>query len=272
MGDLIELDPVNYNNGPKNNWRRTAWNLVHEYTADRRNALVLYLPGATNLDRALAERHGFRPANLIAIERDRQIAEVIRDRHRQSVIEGDLTNVMRSWPHNHRVSVVIADMMCCLTHPVELILLYHLAHEAFRGCTLVLNVMRGRETFTRYKLMLDLARRLHWAERATHRARALMLIHMQMLYNIHADRSVPIVDWIVDTWNGGRYREEFGLGWDILPSYQNEKGIFFDSVVIRDRGWLARDGRDPADLDIGLRSRIVAAMAVRTMRLRGDFQ
>lgn len=83
------IDAVEYKNGPKNQWRRTLWNAIADATPDRRNELVLYLPGSKDLDRPEAVRRGFLPANMIAVERSPAVASELRQRG-VTVIQSDL--------------------------------------------------------------------------------------------------------------------------------------------------------------------------------------
>lgn len=59
----------NYNFDEKNKWRIWNWNRIRErLTCKPRDALVLYLAGPQDLDRAVAMRKGFDPLNMIAVE------------------------------------------------------------------------------------------------------------------------------------------------------------------------------------------------------------
>lgn len=141
---MSELDAVAYKNGQKNNWRRTAWNLIKNHTSDRGNAIVLYLPGSTDLDAPEALRRGFQDDNLIAVERDIFVAKTLRDKKR-NCINADLDAVMAAWPAHTPVSVVIADFQCGLTKPVINTLQSWAYNSAFSSASLLLNLQRGRE-------------------------------------------------------------------------------------------------------------------------------
>ena len=137
------LDAICYKNGNKNQWRRTAWNLLTEKTKDRANAVVLYLPGSTDLDRPEALRRGFKFNNLIAVERDAKVAAVLRQRG-VPTIQGDLMSVLkeRKLP---RVDIVIADLVSGFdTTAGNLIGAWLLAYP---DATFLINVQRGHDKF-----------------------------------------------------------------------------------------------------------------------------
>lgn len=138
------MDAINYQNGQKNHWRRVAWNVISKRVSDPKNSIVVYLPGSTDLDRAEAIRRGFMPANLIAVERDPRVAESLR-RKGVTVVVGELTKVLCSWPTHTPINVVIADFQCGISSVVEDYMQAWNFHPALsRACTVV-NVQRGRD-------------------------------------------------------------------------------------------------------------------------------
>lgn len=262
MNYAVRFDPVNYKNGPKNNWRRTAWNAIHEFTPNPRDALVLYLPGESNLDRDVALRHGFLEGNLVAIERRAKVASSVRDRFKQTVIQAELYDVLHSWPEQHRVGVLFADLVSGFDTDAWRTLAVWISSNAFKHSTLALNVMRGRESSSVAKVFLrepclKLMARFDLAPK--HRASAVMqalyALTVICYFNAQPDAVEPM----------HRY-----YAWKFLQGYKSESGQVFDTTVIKCKGLLPR-GSHASEADVELLKSIRAAMAVRTMRLRGDF-
>lgn len=138
------LDAVNYKNGQKNNWRRTMWNVVAKEITDRKTALILYLPGAADLDRSEAIRRGFKPANMIAVERDAEVAEELRNKG-VTTIRGKLNAILENWPERHPVDVVIADFQCGFNNDTSRTIEILMTSPAFDGAVVVINMQRGRD-------------------------------------------------------------------------------------------------------------------------------
>lgn len=135
---------MNYDYGNKRNWRRWMWNRIAERTDDRRNALVLFLAGKDAHDIAVAEQKGFQRKNMIAVERDKATVRELRDSG-VLTIEGDLCDVLSSWPQARSVDVVVADFCCGL----EIKILQSL-HQApmmrpLINAAMAFNFQRGRE-------------------------------------------------------------------------------------------------------------------------------
>lgn len=104
----VTLDEVNYKNGAKNHWRRNIWNrIVERLAVPARDAVVLYLAGASDLDRSVALSKGFRDANLIAVDRDMSKVSFLR-RRGNLCLKGDFFDVVRSV--SIPVHVIHADM------------------------------------------------------------------------------------------------------------------------------------------------------------------
>jgi hypothetical protein len=70
---------MNYKFGTKANWRRWQWNrIVERLAVPVRDAVVVYLAGPEDLDRPVALSKGFRPDNLIAVDRDGDVVKQLR--------------------------------------------------------------------------------------------------------------------------------------------------------------------------------------------------
>jgi hypothetical protein len=135
------MDAVAYKNGPKNQWRRTVWNLIGVY---RKPGPILYLPGSTDLDRAEAIKRGIPPANLIAVERDEDVAKHLREMG-VTTINAGLLDVIESWPTDVPLAALVADLQCGLDPWVEVLAGVCARHPALTNTTLVVNLQRGRD-------------------------------------------------------------------------------------------------------------------------------
>jgi hypothetical protein len=89
-------------------------------------------------------RRGFKPTNLIAVERNPAVVRELRAVG-TTVIEGALLDVVKSWPDKHAVSVVIADFQCGFTDMTADFIEATTKHPAFDDCFVVLNLQRGRD-------------------------------------------------------------------------------------------------------------------------------
>ena len=138
------MDAQNYDNPWKKHWRKTVWNEIARRVPNRKDALVLYLPGSTDLDRPVAtdSKRGFHDANLIAVDRDDTVATYLRKKGR-TVINNDLVSVMYNWPEKHPVSVIFADLQCGMIPYVWELLEAYAENSAFDGTVLAINLMRG---------------------------------------------------------------------------------------------------------------------------------
>lgn len=135
---------MNYKFGAKNQWRRRLWSQIADVTKNRKDAVVLYLAGPQDLDREVAVRHGFSPANLIAVDADRAVVAALRKRG-STAIYGRLDDVMANWPADWPVSVVLADFVSGLHfHVLRSILIWSFAPQ-FKSGVMAVNLQRGRD-------------------------------------------------------------------------------------------------------------------------------
>lgn len=143
---MAMLDSVDYRaRRARNDIRRSWWNRVAEALPNKRDALVLYLPGEMDLDRKEAVDRGFSDWNLIAVEANRKVASKLRLQGR-TVIHGRLADVMEAWPAQHPVAYVAADLQCGWGNEVERILNAYMSLQAFNGAVLLVNLQRGRDS------------------------------------------------------------------------------------------------------------------------------
>lgn len=262
------LDAVSYRNGQKNHWRRNAWNHIADLCHDKRNAIVLYLPGSTDLDAPEAIRRGFKAANLIAIERNARVVRQLRDRGRTCICAG-LTEVMAAWPDNHAVSVVVADFQCGLSRDViNTMTLWH-QYPAFRNAVLLLNLQRGREIGAVWQVASCIAEKADTSglsQRIPPNHRGLLAVASYVA--MYADDGKGWVDVGFAEFILSKMVHRFP------PTYRSAR-VLMDSIVLKDTFPIDRSFSEaPKPVDHlrhrEIRSKIAAALAIRTRRLRGE--
>lgn len=99
---------MDYDFGQKRHWRRWVWNQIARRLQDRREGLVVYLPGPEDYDRPLALARGFPRRNLLGVERDVRVAARLRSKG-VTVVEGDFYSSVDAVSLEHPVSVVFGD-------------------------------------------------------------------------------------------------------------------------------------------------------------------
>lgn len=291
------MDAVNYKNGRKNQWRRTAWNEIAKHVKNKRDAVVLYLPGSTDLDRPEAIRRGFKPANLIAVERDRAVARKLRAQGVTTIV-GSLNAVLASWPPDREVAVVVADLQSGYTFDVEVLSTLCTVHPALGNCCLLLNMQRGRDPL----FVSEAADKINSADEAVELA-----VNEALEFTKEALQDYPagFAERLMES-RKARVREEhemsfpwfdrksramvaqhlFQLMGDStvirqLPPYRSsDKSPIFDSFIAswedtagwRQRIWAERPPGSWSKAHETCKSGVTAALAIRTRRLRGELQ
>lgn len=134
----------NYDFPSKRHWRRWVWNRIAERTDNPRDALVLFLAGPEALDLDVARSKGFRPQNMIAVERDPATVARLREA-KVLTIEGDLNEVVTAWPMHKPVGVLLADLCGGLQHKNVGLAGVLCAHQAFQDSVIAVNLLRGRD-------------------------------------------------------------------------------------------------------------------------------
>lgn len=141
---------MNYDFGQKRHWRRTAWNEISRRVEDKKGALVLYLAGEKNYDKAEAINRGFCHNNMIAIERDKRVVDSLRE-DKQLCIHGDILEVLRTQTYKLKPKVVIADLCCGASEEVLKGVCDSLVHDSsLYGSVTLVNLQRGREKISPY--------------------------------------------------------------------------------------------------------------------------
>lgn len=135
---------MDYDFGQKRHWRRWVWNRIAERTGSPREAICVYLPGATDLDRPLALERGFLSANLIGVERNDQALDQLRGSG-VLTIDGDLFRAVEAVAYKRPVSVVFADLCCGLTVPTWSWLSMAMNLPNLQHATFIFNLLRGRD-------------------------------------------------------------------------------------------------------------------------------
>lgn len=136
-----------YKFGNKNNWRRWNWNRIEErISVPKKEAKILYLAGENNLDMQEASRRGFNCRNMIAIERDKALAEELRSCS-VTTFNGTLREAIRNWG-GEKIDVVIGDYCCGLNSDVSAQVSDNFWLPCFSDCVFSINLLRGRETLS----------------------------------------------------------------------------------------------------------------------------
>lgn len=283
---MTDLDGIQYKNGAKNNWRRQMWNTVREFTDNPSDAMVLYLPGAANLDVPVAISKGFKQANMLAVEREGKVVEHLRRKYRQPVIHGSLAHTLIGWPQNRPVAVIVADLVSGFDGLVTDIVRAWMLLQPFEGATLVLNMQRGRESdctkkhtvmWQHHGIVQSLAER--WGVSSNSRALYTMF-SMPMFLQWHYVRCVDAAgESLTDHDKALLMEQALANGtywtWRFLPPYRSGR-VVMDSLVIKDLGKIQGRtyllaGSDapnkPVKIARAMRRKVAAAFAVRTMRL-----
>jgi hypothetical protein len=136
---------MNYKFGTKANWRRWQWNrIVERLAVPVRDAVVVYLAGPEDLDRPVALSKGFRPDNLIAVDRDGDVVKQLRMNGTLSVC-ATIEEVVHSWPHGRTIDAVVADYCGNMTQSRMLSVFRMRSSFAAFEAVLSVNMLRGRE-------------------------------------------------------------------------------------------------------------------------------
>ena len=280
---MTAVDAVPYKNGQKNHWRRTMWNAVSTLLhpeIPKRDAIVIYLPGSTDLDREEAVRRGFNDANLIAVERDEAVARHLR-RAGRTVINAELDDVLANWPIDRPIGAVIADMQCGLERNlIPLLAVLAMAHP-LRFAAVALNLQRGRERgdFRAHaQALIEEARAdpdfdsLSADPRTPPHVRSLLScgpLHrgaqafMTMLHLEHVLKPVPD--------DSAGQLTIMRSAFTKLPSYRSTpRSPIFDSAVMRIGGFRGEFYTKDCAGALDVKHKIRAALAIRTRRRRGS--
>jgi hypothetical protein len=132
-----------YDFSQKRHWRRWVWNRIAERALGA--GVVVYLPGASDHDRHIANEKGIRAHDLIGIERSPRAIRMIREGG-ALVVCGDFFRSANAISDKHTVRAVFADLCCGLTSSSRRGVFSLIAHPKLEQAVFAFNFLRGRET------------------------------------------------------------------------------------------------------------------------------
>lgn len=267
--------------GEKFRWRRAVANELLRRTKGRETSeCVLYLPGPGDVDREVLRQKGVPQRNLVAVDRSRGNVEAVR-RAGGLAVHGDLNEVLWNWPTHLPVCGVLADFVSGFEpRPVASLYTAMIAHPAFNGVTLMVNLQRGRDSHSSHVREALRSLELISADEK-HRGRQIVAFMQAMIV---AGALVKVGrEGLSD--DPGRREIERALLADAFVKkdvsqfedlhrvryfeYQSQSGIMFDSVLltckwtVRERAPVDRDLREKVD-SLPMRRQLAAVSAVRT--------
>lgn len=138
-----------YSGKPKFDWRGWFWNRtvgrLEEMGIPLDKATVVYLPGPEDKDRMRASEKGFRPENLIAVDKEKEHVDRVRS-NGGIAVHGDLIKVLEAWPHDWKVNAILADFCAGLNLDAMSLPVLLDAHPALGMTTVTgVNLQRGRD-------------------------------------------------------------------------------------------------------------------------------
>ena len=128
----------------KRQWRSGLWKKISARTVNPRDARVVYLAGPNNFDAWEAEKNGFRRANMIAVERDEEVARHLRASGVRTV-KGKFWEVALAIASEERIDVLLGDFVSGITDSLLSDGSIVLALPTTLGAVVALNLQRGRE-------------------------------------------------------------------------------------------------------------------------------
>lgn len=269
----------------KNHWRRWLWNRIAERCRNRRDALVVGMFGVDGLDFQAARARGFRPEGFISIERDRMAARAARE-NGITTIHGNARAIIRTAPRP--IDVIVLDFCGGLSE--DTVETFHNAHTVALCSVpsiLAVNALRGRDAFLVRKLLIGAP------SEPVKRSAVLEAIVEKALWENGAKRELAPLRPLVEAGSIEAYTEACAVRafHDRLVekivvgrSEYHSNNLVFDSVVFdfsplktatasRADGFaLLREAQERDPSAPRLRRKWAAALALRTMKLRGDLR
>lgn len=256
-----------YKSGQKNNWRRWAWNEISRRVSNRRDALVIYMPGWQDLERSVAVDHGFRPDNMIAIEKNILVAQRLRKKG-VITINSDLLAILAAWPEEAPPIAVISADFCSGLAMKHAILLDATLKKPLSNTVFLANFLRGRDESSN-TLREIVQKVMRWDDQpleTKHRGVLFLLSYALLVCYDQSLRSLPIeqIAAALKTFLVGLNPKSF--------SYKSGPQIM-DSVIYespwRNLAMTQHYLRIGSSTFPRERKNISAALAVRTMRMNG---
>ena len=266
MAELID-----FNNGRKNNNRRRIWNeITKRIFKDKKNSLVVYLPGPDDLDRKVALERGFSADNLIGLEIDKNIFSELR-KNGKLVVHGNFFDVISSWPSEKLPDVIYIDKLGGFTRDVDDLLTVLFSNKFInKEIVIAINMMHGRDKFSNYFRESEIKAVKHCIEYGVKHESIELIGH-------RGKAAITAIKCILDY-----YYHSFGLSTFYFHRYFNEsfnpvygqyksgKALKYDWVVFT-KPAMNESGYVINGLPIRnkLKRRLSALLAIRTMRING---
>lgn len=251
-----------YKFGTKNNWRRQIWNELSKRTS--KDAIILYLSGREDLDRPVAVAHGFKPWNLIAVDKDESVVNDLRSQGKLA-IKGNLEDVLKSWKNSTVVpQIILADFTSGLTDDAMATIAstVNLTDLTEKQIIICANLLRGRKESSIRATLSELFSKETEDKKISHH-RGFILFH-------------TIVEIIGNGWGylPRLTAQEIDRMFTIMnPRFYSYKSIagsqHFDSSLFT---WPTRYEFKGTRPDGKLTKEIAACLAVRTMRKNGTLK
>ena len=214
---------MDYDFGAKRHWRRWVWNRIAEKTPNRRDAIVVYLPGAKDFDRPIATERGFSPNNMIGVERSKSALSEARDGG-ALVVEADFFHGVDAISLKREIGVVFGDFCCGLSEKAAKRVVRWLLAPPLQYATFAFNILRGRDKSCEH-------------------------VYLSMREDFGKDRGKIFVHWVLmnvakmlDEAAGElgdadrayrRYVYMLDCADPVFHSYMSESGQVFDTVVFK---------------------------------------
>ena len=266
---------MDYSFGSKNHWRRTIWNDILRRTGGKENdGVILYLPGAGDLDRKIATSKGVPKNNLIAVENSEKTVQQLRKRG-SNVIRGDIAEIFRDWSGGTPVYAVNADFCCGIEDGVLPLLARRVTNT--QDAVVCANFQRGRDfsgklrdlwwkdldnnlmgaTNKYIQYCLELEGRQSFRGKRHRGVMFYSLFFMFAIYWAQEGLGRDLFDY--------EYSSLFDNLWStVKPSfftYRSKSGVFMDSTI------LSPLPSPPCAAPMPVNRRISAALAIRTQRM-----
>lgn len=281
---------MNYKFGSKNNWRRTIWNRISERVEGKnKDAIVLYMPDFPDYDKPVALSKGFCHHNMIAVNRDVNVVNAVRENIGLAV-NAKASEIVKAWPASRKCNVIFFDFMNGHTKEHQQTMFDISTNPAFEDAVVAFNVMRGRDGETNFvRSMFQAVGKIspECVPGEKHRGEHMFVVHavalLSTLHNILKDfknqSRAPdqVFDSAMESFKA-YYTEKQSVCTAL--SYKSISGQVFDSIIYKNISltrWLRSSffGFDiqktpweitgtPLDR---IRKSITATMAVRTSRL-----
>lgn len=247
-----------FGNGTKETWRGWQWNRVCDRIpkCERRDAVVLYLPGPEDRDRSSLINKGFSNHNLIAVDKSPQAVEGVRRGGGVAICE-NISDVVKAWPPSRRLDCISADLLGGFTDSSFKLWLAMILRG--RPVVCAMNMMRGRDALggavskSKYQSRYTLP--------PTHRG--AQLIEFAIRYLCFEYESAELTPRQYQVWKAKQEQMSNRLS-PVFYSYRSQRGMYYDSVICQSFLPPCDDSILAFDVPERTRRRVAAALAVST--------